>query len=88
MAPAQVPKTAWPSAAKLLDRFVETLFLQKLQLRGAFAAGKNQSVATIQVRGRAHFDGVDAHVREHGRVRCEIALNRKNPDLHLLILDK
>ena len=80
IAPAQVPKTGAVSAANLRDRFVEAFFLQKLELRGAFAAGKDQAVAAFEVGGCADFHGVDAEVGEHSRVGGEVTLYRENPD--------
>jgi hypothetical protein len=58
------------------DRLGQAFFLQKLQLRGAFAARENQTVAASKIFGRSHFHGFHAKAFEHGRVRFKISLHR------------
>jgi len=62
------------------DGGVETFFLEELELRGAFAAGEDEAVATLEVGDGADFDGVGAELMEHGGVGCEVALNGENAD--------
>ena len=67
---------------KFYDFVRQAFFLQKLQLSGAFAAGKNQPVAAFEVSRRAHFGRLRAKLFQHRRVRLKISLHCQNPDFH------
>src|ERR1700730_7247169 len=69
---------------RFIDRVVQTLSLQELQLRGSLAARQNQTVAARKVLARAHFHGFDAHSRQHRRMRRKISLHCQNPNLHCM----
>lgn len=64
------------------DGVVETLFLEELELRGAFAAGENKAVAAVEIRDGADFDGGGTERVEHGGVGLEITLDGEDADFH------
>src|SRR5581483_3434341 len=66
------------------DCVVKAFFLEKLQLRGGLAAGKDEAGATGQVSRGAHFGGFDAEFMKHRGVRGEIALNSENSNFAFL----
>ena len=68
------------------DGIVEALLLQELELRGAFAAGEDKSVATLQIGDRADFDGFSTELPQHGGVCFEVALNGEDANFHLIAL--
>src|SRR5271154_3978826 len=76
------PKHAAALRNKLLDRLVQALFLQKLQLCGALTSGQDQPRATAQVPSRPHLDGLRAQSPQHVRVRRKISLHRQNSNFH------
>ena len=55
---------------------VEPFFFEKLELRGAFAARKNEATATIEVSNIADFDRLRAELTENCGVGFEVALDR------------
>lgn len=67
---------------KSTDGVVKPLFLEELELRGAFAAREDQAVAAREVSDSADFDGVYAELVEHGGVRLEVTLDSEDADFH------
>ena len=65
---------------------MQPFFFEELQLRRAFAAGKYQAVASLEVRHRAHFHRLGTKFTQHRCVGLEITLHCQNPDLHLTCL--
>ncbi len=57
--------------------------LEKLKLRCALAAGKNQTIAVFKVDDGAHLNGIGVEAPEHRGVGLEITLNGKNSDFQL-----
>ncbi len=62
------------------DGFVEAFFLEELELRGAFAAGEDETVAAFEIGGRADFDGFGAEIGEHSGVGGEVTLYSEDSD--------
>jgi len=50
-------------SGKFSNRVVKTFFLQKLKLRRALAARKDESVTVFEIRNCAHFQGFSAEAR-------------------------
>ena len=65
---------------KFADGFVEAFFLEELELRGAFTAGKDQAVAAFEIGNRAHFNRFSAEIGEHFCVGREVTLYREYSD--------
>jgi len=65
---------------EFLYGFGETFFLKELQLRGGFAARKNQRVAFLEIRYGADFFGFGAERVQHGGVCGEVALDGEDSD--------
>jgi hypothetical protein len=53
-----------------------------LELRGAFAAGKDQAITAMEIGDSADFDGFRAEFLEHFGVGLEVTLDGKNADFH------
>jgi hypothetical protein len=64
------------------DGVVQTFLAEELELRGGFAAGKNQAVAGFEVVDDADLDGVGAEGLQSGGVGFEVTLNSEDADFH------
>lgn len=64
------------------DCVVEALFLEELELRGAFAAGEDEAIAAIEIGDGTDFHGVGAELVKHGGVGLEVTLDGENADFH------
>jgi len=65
---------------EFLYGFGETFFLKELQLRGGFAARKNQRVAFLEIRYGADFFAFGSERVQHGGVRGKVALDGEDSD--------
>jgi hypothetical protein len=63
-------------AGEFPNGVVKTLFLEELQLCGAFSARQDETVTTFQVGYGAHFKGVHAEFVKHFGVGLKITLDR------------
>src|ERR1700688_621293 len=72
--------------SKFLNRFEQTFFLQELQLRGGFAAGKNQRVTFGEIGDSADFEGLRAEGMQHRSVSGEISLDGEDSDFGFFYL--
>src|SRR5271167_2109309 len=61
---------------------VEAFFLKELQLRGAFAAGKDQAVAGFEVVDGTNFNGIRAKRLHSDGVGFEVTLHSEDADFH------
>jgi len=82
MAPAHVPKDGAAAFGKFQDGFAEASSCRKLQLRRAFSARKNQSVASLEIGGRAQPPPFPPERSSIAACASEISLNRQYPDFH------
>jgi len=64
------------------DGVVEALFAEKLQLRGGFAAGKDEAVAGFEIVDGADLDGVRVEGLQSGGVGGEVTLDSEDADFH------
>jgi hypothetical protein len=64
------------------DGVVQAFFAEKLQLRGGFAAGKDEAVAGFEIVDGAHLDGVRAEGLQSGGVGGEVTLDSEDADFH------
>src|SRR5277367_6593961 len=71
---------------KLADGVLKAFFFEELQLRGAFAAWKDETGALLELRDGANFYGVSAEFAEAGGVGCEISLDGEDADFHDCLL--
>lgn len=69
------------AAREITDRVVEAFFLEKLELRGAFTARKDEAVALFEVGDGADFECLRAKFVEARGVGFEVTLNGENSDL-------
>ena len=67
---------------KFADGVVEALFAEKLQLRGGFAAGKDEAVAGFEIVDGADLDGVRVEGLQSGGVGGEVTLDSEDADFH------
>jgi hypothetical protein len=67
---------------ELADRVEEAFFLKELKLRGAFAAGEDESVGLAEIGDGADFEGLGAECLENGGVCGEVALDGEDADDH------
>jgi hypothetical protein len=65
---------------KFLYGCEETFFLEKLELSGAFAAGKNERIALFEVSYGADFQRFSAERLQHRGVGSEVALDGEDSD--------
>ena len=68
--------------SEFADGVVQAFFAEKLELRGGFAAGKDEAVAGFEIVDGADFDGVGAEGLQGGGVGCEVTLNSEDADFH------
>ena len=81
--PAQVPHTGMPFSAASRIGLLEAIGDQQLADGGAFAAGHDQAVQTLEIPRRSDFDNRVCESRgaaQHGRVLGEVALNGEDAD--------
>ncbi len=72
--------------SKFANGVVEAFFLEKLELRGAFATGKDQAVAGFKIVDGADLDGVRAEGLQSGGVSFEVTLDSEDADFHFWFL--
>jgi len=65
---------------------VEALFLEKLELRGTFHAGKDEAVALFEVGDGADFERLRAEFAEARGVGFEVTLNGENSYLQSCLI--
>jgi hypothetical protein len=70
------------AGGELADGVLKAFFFEELELRGAFAAGKDQAGALFELRDGADFDGVGAEFAEAGGVGFEVSLDGEDADFH------
>jgi hypothetical protein len=64
------------------DGLAQALFAEKLQLRGGFAAGKDEAVAGFEIVDSADLDGVCAEGLQSDGVGGEVTLDSEDADFH------
>jgi len=67
---------------KLADGVEQTFFLEELELRGAFAAGEDESVGLAEISDGADLEGLCAQCLESGSMGGEITLDGEDADVH------
>ena len=71
---------------EIADRVVKAFFLEKLELRCAFAARKDEAIALFEVGDGADFESVRAEFPEARGVGFEVTLNGENSDLQYCLV--